>query len=105
MLVDSKSLKAVDFPPPEEEPKSTSVKAPGQQHRFVRWYQAPIDRSEDILETWKRGEEALMVWGRIDYEDIFGNPRWSTFRLMVPVDGIGDKGGYFIACEHGNDAK
>lgn len=102
---ESKTIGDTDFPDRADDPvQPKSVHAPGQKTQFIFWYQSPIASTEDILDVWRRGDETLFVWGRIDYEDVFGDKWHSTFRLMIPSEGVGDASGSFISCAEGNEA-
>jgi hypothetical protein len=60
--------------------------------------------AEDEIKAWESGEKSLFVWGRINYEDAFGKPRFTAFRYVMPKEGTGPEGGKFRTCREGNEA-
>lgn len=91
------------FPRPEHLPDQTGVQAPGQTNQF-RFSIQPEASGFDETQVWKRGERTIFVYGRIDYTDVFGEPRHTEFRMMIPTDGVHADGGSFRECREGNSA-
>jgi hypothetical protein len=77
---------------------SSTIIAPN--HKFIMH----VDHTEDIIDSvgWnsmpRRGRTAY-TWGRIDYLDVFDEPRWTTFQLFCPFGDIVT----FAICQVGND--
>jgi hypothetical protein len=42
--------------------------------------------------------------GKIAYVDVFNHPRETSFRYVMPLDGVGESSGRFRPCEKGNEA-
>lgn len=49
------------------------------------WWNArarlPFEQAESA--DWSFGAETIFLWGRIDYEDVFGDAHWMTFRYSM----------------------
>lgn len=97
------------WPPEEEsfilpdEPNSFGVLGPTHHFTMVRRLPDPAFPI-GTLELLRRGEVAIFVYGEIEYEDAFGNPHTTTFRVMHggPIGTRTD--GVLSAHERGNDA-
>ena len=69
----------------------------------------PIEIGERNYDSLSKGKGTVYVWGRIDYKDVLGEPRWTTFRFMTKGirtvyaerPGFGWK---VKTCKEGNDA-
>jgi len=59
----------------------------------------PLLLNEDVMKRLQNGDFKIVVHGRIDYEDVFGDPHWTTYcaTLAVPFNG------QFEFCEGQND--
>lgn len=89
-------------PPPNAGVDSIGVHAPRQKNLFEFVYQPPEPFNADEVQIWKSGKRSLFVYGRIDYRDVFGEPRYTEFRLVMPPNGVGTDSGKFTACKDGN---
>jgi hypothetical protein len=47
---------------------------------------------------------AFFVYGEIHYTDVFGEPRWTRYRLQLDPDDEGIKEDSFVLCAEGNEA-
>jgi hypothetical protein len=87
----------VDFSPLSTlEPSAPTVLGPKGKTNILRG----IKMAGDAHETYARGENALYVYGQIEYIDAFDGLRCTSFRMMHfsgPTD-------HFIMCEYGNNA-
>lgn len=58
-----------------------------------------------FIEMARKSAAVLYVHGRIDYDDVFGKPRYTTFKGHVKFDAGGDKTKHgFVISDDGNDA-
>lgn len=88
----------LDFIPPFTDgvnPDPPRMVIPGVDSSLSFWIPALTQTDIDLLNGAKK---YLIVWAKIEYEDIFGNPHWTTFSLFHhPGTTI------FHPCAHGND--
>jgi hypothetical protein len=102
------SMRIADHPltgplPPEEIDEHTSrlVVHPRDTFKFRAKLKEPMTAAqiESILR--ENAAQRIYVYGRVDYADAFGHPRWTTYRLMTDmVDGEVT----LMHCAEGNDA-
>jgi hypothetical protein len=52
----------------------------------------------------QEGRKVVYVFGRLEYQDAFDAPRWTTFRMVYDEVSWADPNGQMIVCEEGNDA-
>ncbi len=59
----------------------------------------PAPLTQEIIDKISSGELKIFVHGKLDYQDIFGDPHWTTYcaQLTVPFNG------QFLRCETHND--
>lgn len=105
--IDHKSVDIGENPCPFQkltghEQPSVTVYGPGQSTWFAYSPIVFLEDDEEVI-AWSTGRKRLYVWGRVDYEDAFGESRWTIFRFEMPQEACGPKGGRFRACADGND--
>jgi hypothetical protein len=87
----------------EIETTSMGVQGPGGIDHLECLHQAE-DVNRGVVAGWKSGSKSLFVFGEIRYTDAFGNPRLTSFRLVMPPEGVGITEGKFQPCREGNTA-
>jgi len=87
--------------------KCKTVIMPGEA---ARW-DAPVEIAEHDVDLLSQGIGSIKIWGRVDYEDVFGELHWTTFRFVSDggratdhTMGINRPGWKTITCHEGNDA-
>jgi hypothetical protein len=58
--------------------------------------------TEDEYGLFSDRKKNMYFYGRIEYKDAFGDPRWTIFRLRTIPTGVGVS--QWISCSEGNDA-
>lgn len=83
--------------------KSSTVLMPGQEHYLGKFLSAQPwgIYSKYII----NGSMHLFAFGRIEYEDTYGEKRFSNFRARLMVDAQGIMKAQFVLCAEGNDAE
>lgn len=67
------------------------------------WFGRALTESE--IADISAGARSIYVYGRIEYQDIFSQNRWTNFRLAYRGRFPPPQGIVFTVCEKGNDAK
>lgn len=87
--------------------ENESIVAPGSTINL----ESTLSLTEEQLGAIQKGKLSLFVWGHVEYEDVFKNPRHFTFKGMmngpvetVPVDGQLARGWGFRPIKDGIDA-
>jgi hypothetical protein len=88
--------------PPKLERKFASSLGAGGQATKALWFGRSLSTSE--IEDIGKGVKAIYIYGRIEYFDIFGKPRFTNYRLAYsgkfpPVGNV-----VFNTCSGGNDS-
>jgi hypothetical protein len=91
----------------EDDPESTdgagkATQGPGQLNSIA--FFKTFKNDSGVMLSWKLGSQSLFVFGKLEYTDVFGVHRRTSFRLVMPPQGIGSKRGAFQTCADGNDA-
>ncbi len=60
----------------------------------------PLPTLDDVWDNYKVNKTAIFFFGRIEYFDAFGKPRWATFRMK----NLYRHGTGFAYCNTGNAA-
>lgn len=86
-----------------KEPDSVGLLWPGQISH-MRIERDLVLGQEHEISIWRKGAEALYLWGEIKYLDGFSDEaRTTTFRYVMPKDGVDADGGRFRPCAEGNN--
>jgi hypothetical protein len=82
---------------------SRSVIVPGNTNSKFRWLNRGLSQQEKA--GINNGNYAIFVYGRIEYEDIFGDRHWSTYRLRYSASAWPPRGetASMDFCDGGND--
>jgi hypothetical protein len=70
-----------------------SIMGPGTEYESGKW----IDYNPAAAEQLENGLKKTFMWGRVDYDDVFGTHRWLEFR-EVSSDQLG--GGKWLIATH-----
>lgn len=90
---------------PVEDTNGHTVTMPGEGMYFEESIPLKPNTTGQLME----GRGNIYIWGRIDYIDVFQEPRWTTFRFVsdkvVSTPGPSGYNGWSAKhCEEGNDA-
>jgi len=101
----------VQIRPEDDPPENAEIETGGSRStigskgKFSAHVSMASPLTEDQMEAIELGDAALFVSGIVRYDDIFGNPRLTRFRVKLTADGVLYRNNTFDTCDDGNDAE